>query len=130
MRNLLLTGMLVGLSALAASADELAELRWKARVLVLSAPSEDHSDLLAQQRILAEDAAGLAERDIRIIQLISGNGAKLRDKLGLPPERFTVVLLGKDGGEKIREERPVTLDSLYGLIDAMPMRKQEMKERR
>lgn len=130
MRNLLLTSVLVGLSSLAAPADQLTDLRWKARVLVLSAPTASHGDIVAQRRILAEDAQGLVERDIRIVELVSAKDAEMRDKLKLSPERFTVVLLGKDGGEKMRDFQPVTLDALYGLIDAMPMRKREMRERR
>jgi hypothetical protein len=30
----------------------------------------------------------------------------------------------------MRDGRPVTLDALFGLIDAMPMRKREMREPR
>jgi hypothetical protein len=130
MRNLLFTSMLVGLSSLAASADQLTDLRWKARVLVLSAPTANHGDMVAQRLILAKDAQGLVERDIRIVELVSEKDAELRDKLKLAPGRFTVVLLGKDGEEKMRDGRPVTLDALFGLIDAMPMRKREMREPR
>lgn len=129
MRHFLLTGMIVGLSALSASADQLTELRWKARVLVLSAPSASQPDLVEQRRLLAEDAAGLAERDIRVIELVAEKDARRREQLGLRPDRFTVLLLGKDGGEKMRQDRPVTLNELYGLIDAMPMRQREMRKR-
>ncbi|MEM7620524.1 MAG: DUF4174 domain-containing protein [Pseudomonadota bacterium] len=40
------------------------------------------------------------------------------------------MLLGKDGGEKLRKARRVTADELFALIDAMPMRQQEMREGR
>lgn len=130
MRHLLLTGMILGLSSLSAPADQLTELRWKSRVLVLSAPTADHPDLVEQRNILARDTAGLTERDIRVVELTSDKDARLRDQLRLTPERFTVVLLGKDGGEKMREQQPVTLDALYGLIDAMPMRQREMRKSR
>jgi hypothetical protein len=37
------------------------------------------------------------------------------------------VLLGKDGGEKLRSRTPVTMERLNTLIDAMPMRQQEVQ---
>lgn len=130
MRKLLLTAGLVGLSAFAASADQVTDLRWKARVLVVSAPSPSHPSLIAQRRILAQDAPGLAERDIRLVEVVDQKNAELREKLKLPPGLYTVLLLGKDGGEKLRQDQPVELEALYGLIDAMPMRRREMRERR
>ena len=52
-----------------------------------------------------------------------------RTRLHIAPTAFTVILLGKDGGEKFRFSTPVTPDQLFQLIDAMPMRQQEMRNR-
>jgi hypothetical protein len=41
---------------------------------------------------------------------------------------FLVVLLGKDGGEKLNSPTPVTMDRIRRLIDSMPMRKSETKQ--
>ncbi len=38
-----------------------------------------------------------------------------------------VVLIGKDGYEKLREDR-LDLGIIFGLIDTMPMRQQEMRD--
>jgi hypothetical protein len=38
-----------------------------------------------------------------------------------------VVLIGKDGGEKLRREEGGTLREIFGLIDTMPMRRREMQ---
>jgi hypothetical protein len=52
----------------------------------------------------------------------------LRRQFQVDDRRFTVVLLGKDGGEKFRSSKPVTIEKLDALIDAMPMRQQEVRD--
>ncbi len=37
------------------------------------------------------------------------------------------ILIGKDGGEKLRSGTPMNTGKIFGTIDAMPMRKGEMK---
>ena len=51
----------------------------------------------------------------------------LRSRFHIAPDNFTVVLIGKDGGEKLRQSQPITIDTLTRTIDAMPMRQQEMR---
>ena len=52
-----------------------------------------------------------------------------RSQYGVDPETFVVILVGKDGGEKLRSTEVVRLEKLYGTIDAMPMRRREMREK-
>jgi len=40
-----------------------------------------------------------------------------------------VVLIGKDGSPKLSSDDLVSFDKLSALIDAMPMRKREIKQR-
>ena len=42
---------------------------------------------------------------------------------------FAAVLVGRDGGEKFRSSEPVPAEKLFGLIDAMPMRRRETNAR-
>jgi hypothetical protein len=42
---------------------------------------------------------------------------------------FAAVLVGRDGGEKLRSAEPVPAEKLFDLIDAMPMRQREMRAR-
>ena len=42
---------------------------------------------------------------------------------------FVVILIGKDGGEKLRSRHPLRVESLTKGIDAMPMRQDEMRSR-
>jgi hypothetical protein len=40
-----------------------------------------------------------------------------------------VLLIGKDGGVKLRAEEPLPAAEFFALIDTMPMRRREMRER-
>jgi hypothetical protein len=40
------------------------------------------------------------------------------------------VLIGKDGGEKLRRTTPLSPEELFAIVDAMPMRRAEMRERK
>ncbi|MEN0050651.1 MAG: DUF4174 domain-containing protein, partial [Bacteroidota bacterium] len=43
---------------------------------------------------------------------------------------FTVILIGKDGGEKLRRKgKLLTRKALYQTIDVMPMRRAEMRRK-
>ena len=55
--------------------------------------------------------------------------ASLRSRFHVAPGTFAVVLVGKDGGEKFRATHPVSAAELTTLVDAMPMRQQEMRRR-
>lgn len=89
------------------------------RTLVLRAPAADHPQLLAQRQILDADPDGLFERDIAVVTALNPAG----------PPRFEVVLVGKDGRDKLRQSEPLSLEALYRLIDAMPMRRAEQGRR-
>ena len=123
---------LVALTAGAASAGPLDAYRDRARVLVLSAPDAADAQLKAQRAALGPVRGGLAERDLVVLDAI-GPGAEahaLRAALGLPAHDFRVVLVGKDGGAKLTAAAPIPPQTLFDTIDAMPMRRAEMRGRR
>jgi len=53
----------------------------------------------------------------------------LQKRFSITSGQFTVVLVGKDGGEKFRRESAVDPDDVLSLIDSMPMRQREIRER-
>ncbi len=53
----------------------------------------------------------------------------LQRRFGVPENAFRVVLVGKDTTAKSRFDQPVDPARIYGQIDAMPMRRQEMRQR-
>ncbi len=112
--------------------------RW--RVLVVSSASTTDLALARQTRWLAAAAAGLRDRDVVVIRIVANavdappklnlDSHTLRDVLGLKADRFGLALIGKDGHEVFDRRAPITMRSLFAAIDAMPMRRDEMKQRR
>ncbi len=84
------------------------------RILDVFGKDANDNSYAEQLRILNADPKGINERDIVI-----------RKHLGAPA--FKVVLTGKDGGQKYTSDKVITLEKLYGIIDAMPMRRDEMQ---
>jgi hypothetical protein len=112
----------------------LAENQWKHRIILVYAPTDTDPALKQQQAILAADPVGLSERDVlirelRADQLSEEDRAFLQQSLNITGNSFRLLLIGKDGGVKIRQTRPITLNQLFGTIDGMYMRQQEMKKR-
>lgn len=87
------------------------------RVLAIAAPSLGDEAYRTQAALLLPALAGLIERDF-VVQ--TQFGAK----------SFYVVLVGKDGGEKLRRATPLSPEELFAIVDAMPMRRAEMRERK
>lgn len=54
-----------------------------------------------------------------------GESQRLRQRYAVTPDAFTVVLVGKDGGEKWRTDDVPDLKVVYSVIDGMPMRSRE-----
>ncbi len=55
------------------------------------------------------------------------DAALVRAAAGLPADRFGAALIGKDGGIKLHRAAPLDPGELFSVIDAMPMRQDEMK---
>jgi len=87
------------------------------RILVISAPSREDKTYQRQSAELVADWAGLVERDF-VVQTV------------FEVRAFSVVLIGKDGGEKLRRDSFLTTRDLFAIVDAMPMRRAEMERGR
>ncbi len=114
--------------ALAAS-PSVAQMKWERRVLIVSAPAADDPALAEQRRVLAAWKSSAAARDLTVVEIVGNTvrgagdpAAALRRKYRLPAT-FTAILIGKDGGEKLRSAKPFPAAALEATIDAMPMRK-------
>ena len=93
-------------------------------------------------RVAAAAAVRAAERDVVVIHVFAGEQASadgvdigpaaardLHDAFGPRDANggLTVVLVGKDGSEKLRRTGVVDPTELFDLIDSMPMRQEEMR---
>ncbi len=130
----LLTGAFLLATAMEGSAMEsLSQYTWKNRVLVLFGEGSDPK-LVKQVDILKRETANLADRDMVVLQVtkdkvvpVYGNAPaaqqdQLRSELKAS-EAFELVLVGKDGGVKLRSKDVVTTTDVFDLIDRMPMRR-------
>ena len=121
----------------------LAPYRGRNRVLVVFAPSRKDARYKQQSAWLETQPAGLNERDLILIYALAdgkgrrvgnrlfgaGNENALRHPYGVGPRQFRVILIGKDGHEAYSSQQPISATRLYGLIDAMPMRRGEMRRK-
>ena len=111
--------------------------QWIQRVLIIT--SKDSNQLQQQIDLLTKDIKGLQERKLAIYQVTPegyakgtqrNNWTKTTDfyqKIKRKKDGFEVILIGLDGGVKLRQTKLLTLDKLFTLIDGMPMRRQELK---
>ena len=115
--------------------------QWNNRLLLLFAGSPGQHAYREQQRTLARHRHDLVERDLLVFALFDeadGEGGgreiappqtyQLRQRYELEQGSFAVILVGKDGGEKLRFQTPVAAGDLFGLIDSMPVREQELQQ--
>lgn len=122
-------------------AQDLQPLRWQNRVLLLY--TDDLSDpqyRKMEDALLAEQSATSA-RKLIVYTVMGGQFSS-----GLPPENwrdgvplrrssqnlengFGLELIGLDGGVKYRSSSAVDLAELWVLIDGMPMRRAELKNK-
>ena len=107
----------------------LDELTWVVRPLVVFADTP--SDLRFQQQmdlILAE-VDRLAERDVMII--VDTDDETMSDvRTTLRPRGYMMALVGKDGRVALRKPEPWSVRELSRSIDKMPLRQQEISDRR
>jgi len=139
--------LLVGVMVSSASGKEqdtvdLAAYQWKNRLLILFTPAE--KDLVYQsfKEQLQRRTQEVQDRELLIFHVLEtgegwlapvplnkGQVLFLRKEFSILPGQRIVILIGKDGEVKLRRALPVDLSEIFSVIDAMPMRQLEMRER-
>ena len=125
-----LIALAAAVAAVPAKLPTVAELRWDRRILLVSAPSVADPKVSVQRRIITDIARSGDDRDLVLVEVLGDTVGGARDSADtvrrsfkLPTDQFTVILIGKDGGEKRRSTAPMSVATLTGTIDAMPMRR-------
>jgi hypothetical protein len=117
------------------------------RALVVFAPSLDNPQLVQEFNQLKAAGAELQHRDLLYVPVVpEGHNqpipvtkvptarlsedelAAMRHRFDVQEGDFLVVLIGKDGEEKLHSSTPVLAEQLERVIDSMPRRKNEMKQ--
>jgi hypothetical protein len=125
-----------------AQAMDLSPYQWKNRLLFLFAPDRFHPMYDALHKSLAAQASEVADRDLVIFEVLesdlslakkdmidSESARLLREKFGVDRGDFAVILVGKDGGTKLKRKGRTPLKDIFALIDSMPMRQEEMRQK-
>ncbi|MEY8831397.1 DUF4174 domain-containing protein [Sedimentitalea sp. XS_ASV28] len=108
---------------------DLSEFLWIKRPVVVFADSPADPRFAEQIERLGEDIEMLIERDVVILTDTDPAAASaLRRKLR--PRGFMLVLVGKDGGVKLRKPMPWTVREITRSIDKTPERQREIDQRR
>jgi hypothetical protein len=121
---------------------DLKHYQWQNRLLLIFAPSEDYPAYRFLADELRRQQDGVHDRDVLVFSLLEkgqsrlgdgrldqATGEALRKRFSVKQGTFTVILIGKDGGEKLRREEGANLGEIFGLIDTMPMRQREMRRK-
>ena len=109
------------------------------RPLLVFAPSARDPRFAAQQALLEQYADDMMDRNLLYVPvLIQGTHFEqpldapyvvlkqselnaIRARFKVDPAEFVLVLVGKDGGEKFRTTKPISVLKLDALVDAMPV---------
>lgn len=108
---------------------DLSEFLWKNRPVVVFADSPDDPRFHEQIDRLSQGAHALFDRDV-VVLVDADPAANSVLRQTLRPRGFVLVLVGKDGGVKLRKPTPWTVRELTRTIDKFPSRIREVEERR
>lgn len=122
------------------SSQNPADYKWQNRAVVVFTDSTNSEKFEAQRKELIAGMKGFEERKL---VLLHSTPTKLRKCLPVDSEwmddtgihnqmldkeaDFEVILIGLDGGVKLRQKEILESTHLFSIIDSMPMRQAELK---
>ena len=119
-----------------APAPSLDRQRGRGRVLLVIAPSAEDARLRYQVSEFRRLTAGRDTRDLHLVTLagerVEGAGdasSALRARFHVVLGGYRTFLIGKDGHAALTSSSPIPAEEIARTIDAMPMRREEMKRR-
>jgi hypothetical protein len=114
---------------------DLTQFQWKNRLLFIFAKDVNHPLFKELQSQIAAQKAEVEDRDLIVFEVPEKGPARMgttpldrqqvdsiRNQFDIPSNAFSLILVGKDGGIKLKREDRVDLRAVFGLIDSMPMR--------
>jgi len=138
--------ILSALISLNLNGQNLEKFLWKNRVLIIKSDEATSTKYQNQFAEFQNSIEPFKDRKLVVLQVV---GAKYKiiafdkkedDKFYALTENFKkevlrenfpfeIILIGLDGGVKLRQTQPLKKEELYQLIDSMPMRAFELKNR-
>lgn len=122
-----------------AAAADLGDYRWERRPLLVFAPTDSDPRLVETLNRVEATRCDFVSREM-VLGLVVAEGSstldgqaidadqsqRLVNQFAIGENAFSVLLIGKDGGEKLRVDEVPDVRAVYALIDGMPMRSREM----
>ncbi|MBT8254763.1 MAG: DUF4174 domain-containing protein [Flavobacteriaceae bacterium] len=114
--------------------------KWNSRVILLFSDEFDSEKLQLQRTEIFSDPDGLKDRKLIVYTVLRSGYSKEPFKgewiksnqfasLKKSKEDFEVVLIGLDGMVKFRNDSLVPIQRIFDIIDGMPMRRLELKQK-
>jgi hypothetical protein len=108
---------------------DLSDFKWEKRPIVVFADSDQDPRFKEQISLLTSRLDALEARDVVILtDTDPDNLSELREKLR--PRGCMMVVIGKDGGVKLRKPFPWDVREISRVIDKMPLRREELRSER
>lgn len=141
-RKIILYLILTLLPSVSMVAQDLSAHKWNDRLLLILYTENAQYLHQEQMMILQDNIEGLEERKLVIYSVMpdqykKGMGSdnwikssRIHNRYSEEDKEFEVILLGLDGGIKLRQSEILSIEKLFATIDAMPMRRNEKRESR
>jgi hypothetical protein len=121
---------------------DLTQFQWKNRLLFLFAPDGNYPLFKNLQNQLMAQKAEVEDRDLVVFEVTAQGPSRMnttsldrqqadsiRDHFAVPRNTFSLILVGKDGGTKLKRHDQIDIAAVFELIDSMPMRQNEMRQK-
>lgn len=108
---------------------DLNDFLWVNRLVAVFADSPADPRFAQQLSYLEAEVEALALRDV-VVLTDTDPSAKSAIRQALRPRGFMMVLIAKNGDVYLRKPLPWTVREISHSIDKLPMRQQEMRDRR
>ncbi|RUA34255.1 MAG: hypothetical protein DSY77_06075 [Bacteroidetes bacterium] len=130
------------MSSTQAQNTSLDDFQWKNRLLIIYSNDQKSAPFEGQLAKISQNKEGYQKRDLKVIILKNQkvdiwnsnenhhlDFHQIVKKLNIEEiQPFQNLLIGKDGGVKLRSNSPISNEKLFETIDAMPMRRREMRD--
>ena len=117
-------------------AQDLRKHQWEHRIIVVSSPTFGNTDAEKQLALLKANTLALNERKLVVYHVTNaGYTVDFHDDILVSEnsesaiESFQVSLIGLDGNEKFHATTVQAAEKFFSLIDAMPMRQEELRKK-
>lgn len=137
MKSFLYSCIVLVINTLALEAQDLKKHQWENRIIVVSSPTFDNDKASKQLARLQQHTLGLKDRKLVVYHRTNtgysedfGEQVYRIDPRDVAISSFKVELIGLDGTEKFRSHKVQEAAIFFGRIDAMPMRKAEIRNKR